>query len=56
LIKILRFKTLILNVLLTNIKKTYYIYMTRISSRDIANQFIENPTFTKSQRFYVYTM
>jgi len=30
--------------------------MTRISSRDIANQFIKNPTFTKSQRFYVYTM
>jgi hypothetical protein len=30
--------------------------MTRISSRDIANQFIENPKLTKLKRFYVYTM
>ena len=30
--------------------------MTRISSRDLANQFIENPKLTKLKRFYVYTM
>jgi hypothetical protein len=51
-----RCKTPILNILLINTKKTYYIYMTRISSRDIANQFIENPKLTKLKRFYVYTM
>jgi hypothetical protein len=28
--------------------------MTRISSRDIATQFAENPKLTKSKRFYVY--
>jgi hypothetical protein len=55
LIKILRFKTPILNILLINTKKLI-IYMTRISSRDIANQFIENPKLTKLKRFYVYTM
>ena len=30
--------------------------MTRISSRDLANQFIENPKLTKSKRFYVYNL
>ena len=30
--------------------------MTRISSRDLKNQFIENPKLTKSKRFYVYNL
>ena len=30
--------------------------MTRISSRDIQKQFLENPTLTKSKRFYVYNL
>lgn len=56
LIKILRFKTPILNILLINTKKTYYIYDKNIFKRYIANQFIENPKLTKLKRFYVYTM
>ena len=30
--------------------------MTRISSRDLKNQFIENPKLTKSKRFYAYNL
>jgi hypothetical protein len=30
--------------------------MSTLSSRDLATQFIENPTLTKSKRFYVYNI